>query len=132
MTTGKIETPRGSVIINGKGKAQLVWNTNFVAKWTKKYSAAQVFVDSEVLRHSEPYIPMQTGMLIKSGILGTTIGSGTVKWIAPYAHHQYYKGRKPGTSAFGTLRGRLWFERMKASWGSAIIRGAKKIIGANQ
>jgi Minor capsid protein len=132
MTTGKIEMPRGSIITTNGGKAQLVWNTNFVEKWHKRYSAAQIFVDSEVLRHCEPYIPMQTGMLIKSGILGTTIGSGMVKWIAPYARRQYYKGRQPGTSVFGALRGRLWFDRMKASWGATIIRGARKLAGGGQ
>jgi len=127
--TGTIETPRGSIITTAGGKAKLEWNTNFVPKWHLKYSNAQKFVDSEVLRHSEPYIPMQTGMLIKSGILGTTIGSGKVSWIAPYARRQYYHGRQPGTSAFGALRGQLWFVRMKATWGSAIIAGAKKLIG---
>ena len=127
--TPRIDTPRGSIVIIGKGKAVLTWNNNFVDKWQGRYSLAQKFVDSEVLRHCEPYIPMQTGMLIKSGILGTYIGSGKVKWIAPYSRRQFYGGRLPGTSAFGPLRGRRWFDRMKATWGAAILRGARKLAG---
>ena len=121
-----IQTPRGSIVINGKNKAELKFDSAFVSKWSGRYSKAQMYVDSEVLRRSEPYIPLKTGMLIKSGILGTTIGSGLVQWIAPYAKRQYYKGRQPGTSSEGVLRGRQWFERMKASNVKAIVDGARK------
>lgn len=124
-----IETPRGKVIRDANGKAQLVWSPNFAPKWTRRYSLAQKFVDSEVLRLSEPFTPLLTGTLIKTGILGTDVGSGAVKWIAPYARRQYYKGRVPGTSQTGPLRGRYWFERGKAVWGESLIAGAKKLIG---
>jgi hypothetical protein len=79
----RIETPRGVVYHDENMKAVLEWNTNFQPKWQKRYSEAQKFVDSEVLRLCEPYTPLLTGMLIKSGTLGTDIGSGTVQWIAP-------------------------------------------------
>jgi len=123
-----IETPRGAVFANTGGKAELVWNTNFRPKWNQRYTLAQKFVDSEILRLSEPFIPMQTGMLIKSGILGTEIGSGEVKWIAPYARAQYYHPRKPGSET-GPLRGPYWFERLKGVHGQTIIRGAKRLAG---
>jgi len=125
----KIETPRGAVIVGPNGKAELKFNPNFGAKQTQKYSRVQKFIDSEVLRQSEPFTPLLTSMLIKSGILGTDIGSGTVSWIAPYAKRQYYKGRRPGTQQAGPLRGRFWFERMKAVRGDTIIKGAKKLAG---
>lgn len=89
----------------------------------------QQYIDSEVLRLSEPYVPMDTGMLIKSGTLATQIGSGEVKYETPYARRQYYEGRSPGTSAAGALRGKLWFERMKADRKDDILRGAAKIAG---
>ena len=126
---GIIETPRGAVIVGPNGKAELKFNPNFGAKQTQKYSRVQKFIDSEVLRQSEPFIPLLTSMLIKSGILGTDVGSGTVSWIAPYAKRQYYKGRRPGTQQAGPLRGRFWFERMKAVRGETIIKGAKKLAG---
>ena len=126
--TPKIETPRGKIIQTPAGKAQLVWNPNFVPKWTRRYSAAQRFVDSEILRLSEPFIPLRTGMLIKSGILGTDIGSGTVSWIAVYSKAQYYSPRKPGSQT-GPLRGPEWFERMKAVHKGTIIAGARRLAG---
>jgi hypothetical protein len=128
MTPPIIETPRGKIIINKSGKAELKWNTNFRPTWQRQYSDAQKFVDSEVLRLSEPFIPLRTGMLIKSGILGTDVGSGTVQWIAPYARAQYYSTRKPGRET-GPLRGPFWFARMKAVHGRKIIAGARRIAG---
>ena len=124
-----ISTPRGVVAIGPNGKAELKWNTGFAPKWNERYSVAQRFVDSEVLRLSEPYTPLLTGTLIKTGILGTDVGSGEVAWIAPYAKRQYYEGRAPGTSNTGPLRGRLWFERMKEVHGKQIVAGAKKLAG---
>ena len=123
-----IETPRGLVFVNESGKAELVWNTQFSQRWNQRYTRAQKFVDSEVLRYSEPFIPLLTGTLIKSGILGTDIGSGEVKWIAPYARAQYYSARKPGSQT-GDQRGSHWFERMKALYGRAIVAGARKLAG---
>lgn len=124
-----IETPRGKVVLGKNGKAELKWRPRFAPKWTRRYSLAQKFVDSEILRQCEPFIPLRTGILIKSGILGTDIGSGFVKWIAPYARDQYYFGRSPGASSTGPLRGRFWFERMKEVLGAKIIKAAKAIAG---
>lgn len=128
MTRPTIETPRGKVFVQKNGKAQLAWNTNFQPKWQQRYSASQRFVDSEVLWLSEPYTPLQTGMLVKSGVLGTDVGSGEVSWIAPYAKAQYYGKRKPGSET-GPLRGPYWFERMKEVYGDRIIAGARRIAG---
>ena len=131
MTKPIIETPRGKVFHMKNGKAKLEWNTNFQPKWQRQYTNAQKFVDSEVLRYCEPFIPLKTSMLIKSGILGTDIGSGTVKWIAPYAKAQYYMVRK-NPSQTGPLRGPYWFERMKPLFGRQIVMGAKKIAGGGK
>jgi len=128
MTPPKIETPKGKVILNKEGKAELVFNPNFAPKWTRRYTITQKFVDSEVLRRCEPYTPLLTGTLIKTGILGTDIGSGLVMWIAPYAKAQYYSPRKPGSQT-GALRGSHWFARMKAVDGKSIVAGAKKLAG---
>ena len=132
MKTSKIETPRGMVVQGPNGKAELKFNSRFVPKWTGRYSVAQRFIDSEVLRQSEPFTPLLTSMLIKTGILGTEVGSGTVSWIAPYARFQYYRGRRPGESKTGPLRGRYWFERMKAVRGREITAGAKKLVGTGK
>ena len=139
----RIETPRGAVVHTPNGQsAQLIWNPNFQPNWEGRYDRAQIFVDSEVLRLSAPYIPFQTSMLQKSGILGTIPGKGVVTWIAPYAHYQYYgeimAGRAPKHYTGRPLgyhgapmRGKLWFERMKAAHKQDILAGARRIAGGN-
>lgn len=133
----KIDTPRGSIFHNKNGKVTIKWNEGFSNKWNNKYSNAQKFVDSEVLRLSDKYTPFQTGSLKKSGILGTDIGSGTVEWIAPYARYQYYGkvmvGRPPKKVTDKDLRyngepqrGSYWFERMKIDHKKEIIEGANR------
>ncbi len=85
--------------------------------------AVQKFIDSEVLRYCDPYIPFRSGILRKSGTLGTVIGTGLVKWSTPYARRQYYENKGNGK------RGKLWFERMKVNHKNSIIKGAAEIAG---
>lgn len=127
-----IKTPRGQIIVNQASmKAELTWNEGAFDKINANFNQAQKFVDSEVLRLSEPYIPLRTGMLVMSGTLGTEIGSGTVQWIAPYAKAQYYGHHKVGSET-GPLRGPFWFERMKAASGPQIVAGARKIAAQDR
>ena len=90
--------------------------------FSNRLQKAQKFVDSEVLRKSDPYVPLKTGMLRDSGVLGTKIGSGRIRYLAPYAKKQYYKGRSSGK------RGRYWVKRAMLAHGDAIASGAQKII----
>lgn len=140
MTAPTIKTPRGIAFINEANmKAELKWNPDFQPKWQGRFTKAQKFVDSEVLRLCEPYMPILTGMLIMTGILGTDVGSGSVNWIAPYARYLYYgkvmagKPKHPTSKNLkyhgGGVRGSFWFERMKAVSGRQIIAAARKIAG---
>ncbi len=89
--------------------------------------AAQKYVDSEVLRRCVPYVPFETGELLRSGIRETRIGSGKVIYRTPYARRHYYRPAK----FFGApKRGNHWFERMKQNGGkAAILRGVARITG---
>lgn len=120
-------TPRGQIVKTGKATCKIEWNKDFGEKETQQFSRAQKFVDSEVLRLDSPYMPIKTGALIKSGQLGTVVGSGEVNYVAPYAAAQYYNTAQ-GRS-YDPQRGGMWFERMKADHKSEIIGGAKKIAG---
>ncbi|MCQ5130298.1 minor capsid protein [Butyricicoccus faecihominis] len=152
----KIETPRGTVFHTKDGKtARLVWNPGFQDTWQGRYDRAQMFVDNEVLRRSDPLIPFQTGMLKKSGILGTIIGSGEVEWIAPYARYLYYgkvygpniprsdggffsptAPKKPTGKEIkfhgAPMRGAFWFERMKSAHKQDILAGARRLAGGGK
>ncbi|MBQ4447424.1 MAG: minor capsid protein [Clostridia bacterium] len=99
-----------------------------INRFNPKFSAAQRFLDSEVLRDSAPYVPMRTGTLMKSGQLGTVIGSGEVRYNAPYASKCYYgkhmnfsKDKHPQACA-------QWFEKAKAIKKKYWISGANKIV----
>lgn len=126
----RIDTPHGSIIkyINDSGgvTAELEWKDGFGPMATAAFGKAQQFVDSEVLRCTAPYMPKQTGMLIQSGALGTVVGSGEVRYIAPYAAAQLHT--RP-TRSYDSKRGGNFFERMKIDHKDSIVRGAKKQMG---
>ena len=118
MAFKPIETPKGSIIQGPNGKAEIKWNPNFPQRMNEVLSKKQEIIDSEVLRLCSPMVPLRTGTLERSGTLGTVIGSGEVKYIAPYARRQYY-----GTAtsrSYDANRGGLWFERMKTKNKAAI------------
>lgn len=125
MTLKKITTPRGSIISSKNSAAELTWNSDFATKRNAQFSKKQMFVDSEVLRRCSPRVPFRTGMLEKSGILGTDIGSGEVNYIAPYAARQYYN--TSDVRFYDANRGAHWFARMKVAEKDDILRGADKI-----
>lgn len=88
----------------------------------EKIHRTQVYIDSEILRYSDKYVPMKTGSLKRSGITGTRVGTGVIKYTAPYAKRQYFAGKATGQ------RGRKWVKRMWLSQGKDIIKNANKIL----
>lgn len=127
MALKQIKTPRGCIIQDDKGKAELRWDSSFAPRANQNFNRMQKFVDSEVLRRCSPRVPFQTGMLEKSGKLGTTVGSGVVEYIAPYARMQYYDTAQ--SRPYDANRGAKWFERMKVAEKREILDGAKKLGG---
>lgn len=124
MAAERIETPRGTIIRTGENSCELVWNAGFGNERTGMFNRKQRIVDSEVLRYCSPLIPFRTGMLEKSGTLGTAIGSGEVKYITPYARLQYYQTAQ--SRSYDSRRGGKWFERMKTAHKADIRRAAER------
>lgn len=92
--------------------------------------AVQWFIDSGVLRLCEPRVPLDNGVLIKSGTINTVIGSGQVEYDTPYARRWYYE---PADFQGAPTRGNYWFERaMKEGGADEILEGACKIAGARK
>ena len=132
MAKGKkkfeIETERGTIStytvkkgkLKGRTIAHLNWAPGFKPDKEAGFSNAQEFVDSECIRRmTNPEIhPRKTGVLIKSATLGTTIGSGEINQIAPYARRQYYEHKEKS----------YWFERMKNRHKDSILKGAAKYV----
>lgn len=89
--------------------------------------AVQQLIDSEVLRLSTPYVPLDKGPLIASGVQNTIPGSGQVIWKTSYAVRWYYE---PANFQGAPMRGNYWFERMKNEGGKeAIGQGAANMAG---
>ena len=68
--------------------AQFQWNNR--GRMPQNIERAQKYLDSQVLKDTDKYVPMRTGILAKSGIIGTRIGSGELEYSAPYAKPVYY------------------------------------------
>lgn len=101
-------------MLNFKG---IQFAPDFTVRSKENFHQAQIYVDSEVIRRTEPYIPILTGALKDSGKTGTKTGSGVVQYPVQYAKPRYYKGRK-GKG----LRGKYFFHRMKADHKADILR----------
>lgn len=116
-----IDTPRGTISTyqtkEGKLFARLDWDSRFRPDKEKIFKNKQTFIDQECIRRMVPLTPRRTGVLIKSATLGTTIGSGEIHQIAPYARRQYYEHKNNS----------YWFERMKNRHKDSILKGAQKI-----
>jgi hypothetical protein len=112
-------------------------------------SAVQKLVDSEAIRYMEPYTPMLNGALIKSATTGTVIGSGEIHQTAKYANYLHegilYVSPTTGsawakkneikvptdrelTYAGAPMRGKKWFERMKADHKDDILQAAQALV----
>jgi hypothetical protein len=148
----KISQPPNKSINTPNGYLDLRWASNFSNLKTEQFVKAQKFVDRECIERMIPYTPMKNGILFKSPMLNTEIGSGKIKQYTPYARYLYYgklmvspstgsSYAKSGESKvltdrdlnYNTTRhpkaGKMWFERMKADNKKAILKGASKIAG---
>lgn len=134
-------------------------------KFSHKYSETlnarlelmQQACDNACIKYMTPYVPMQTGVLAKSALLNTVIGSGKIVYATPYARYLYY-GEKYAPSypitkdgeligffsppqkyptglplqyskTFHPLAGAYWFERMKTDHKNDILQEVKQAGG---
>ena len=110
----------------------------------------QKLVDNETMRYMGPYMPRrQAGELAHMMVLSTVIGSGQIDTPGPYAHYLHegilYVSPTTGsawakkneikvptdrelTYAGAPVRGRKWFDRMKADHKDDILEAAQAMI----
>ena len=110
----------------------------------------QKVIDSETMRYMGPYMPRrQAGELEHMMVLSTVIGSGQIDIPGPYAHYLHkgilYVSPTTGSSwakkneikvptereltyAGAPMRGKKWFDRMKADHRGDIIQAAQAKI----
>lgn len=90
---------------------------------------AQKYLDSQVLKDTDKYVPMRTGILVKSGILGTRLGSGEIEYIAPYAKKLYYGATIRFSKSRHPLACAKWFEASKAVNKRSWLTEVRRIAG---
>lgn len=119
------------------------------ARGLQEGGPVQKLVDSECMRYMAPYMPRrQAGELEHIMVMATVIGSGQIDIPGPYAHYLYegvlYVSPSTGsawakkneikvptgkelTYAGAPMRGKKWFERMKADHKDDILRAAQAL-----
>lgn len=126
----KITTPKGIVFQTktkaGKTTCKIEWNPNFGSGWTDHLNTVQAKFDMEVLRLTDKYVPMQTGMLRRSAQVSSNIGGGELVWSTPYAAQQYYN--TASTRSYSATAGSHWGERMKADNIKHLANFARKAV----
>lgn len=112
--------------------------------------AVQKLVDVECMRYMSSYMPRrQAGELEHMMVLATVIGSGQIDTPGPYAHYLHegilYVSPTTGSSwakrgeikvptgkeltyAGAPMRGKKWFDRMKADHKDDILRAARALV----
>lgn len=135
-------TPRSSVVKGKNGSyIRLNWDDR-IKRFNGQYTRAQIWLDSEILKDTAPFVPMETGALMRSGRLGTKLGSGIIRYDAPYARYLYYgkamAGRAPKrvtdkdlvfSQAVHPQAQAFWYQASEALNKQKWIKGARKIAG---
>jgi len=119
---------------------------------------AQQALDEAFVKNCDPYVPMDSGVLMESAYIATNFGSGDIVWQTPYAHYAYegivYVDTETEKAAFydkdfgfwsrpgvqkipsdrlltfhsGGQRGRKWAERMWADHADDVIAEVEAVI----
>lgn len=132
-------------------KLNVLSNEALLAKYgLQDGGPVQKLVDSEVMRYMSDYMPRrQAGELEHMMIMSTVIGSGQIDTPGPYAHYLYegilYVSPTTGsawakeneikvptdrllTYAGAPMRGKKWFDRMKADHKGDILKAAQALV----
>lgn len=99
-----------------------------IARLEGQLDKAQRWLDNEVLKDCQPYVPMRSGNLMDSGVTGTTIGSGEVVYTAPYARRMYYGTHFNFSKAKHPQACAQWFEKSKSVNKDKWREGVQKIV----
>lgn len=99
-----------------------------LARFDPRFQRSQAYLDNEVLKDTEPYVPFRTGILARSGQNGTRIGSGEVIYNAPYARSCYYATNRRFRKDIHPQATAQWFEKSKAVNNRKWVDGVNKVM----
>ena len=123
-----MKTPPDQMVGGRDVSLTLHWNPSMGANWAARFNRAQTMLDQEVLRRTDPYVPLDSGLLKDSALLASSIGEGLLVYSTPYAAAQYYNTAT--TRTYDPQRGGKWFERMKADNADALVAFVRRVMSA--
>lgn len=98
------------------------------ARFKRNTKEAQVYLDNEVIKDTDPYVPADSLDLARSALSDSNIGEGKVIYGEGYAGAQYYS--KPHKSKdMHPMAQQQWFEESKSVNKKKWIQGVKVIGG---
>ena len=89
---------------------------------------AQKFLDNQVLKDSDPYVPFDTGATRQSGINQTKLGEGLVVYKTPYVRYIYYGLHIRFRPIRHPLASAMWFEKAKAVRLRDWVEGTARVL----
>ena len=84
-------------------------------------------LDSQIIKDTNLYVPMRTGMLASSPARSSKVGE--IVYDTPYAKKQYYNDGATFNRSLHPHAGPRWLERSKAIWLPKWIELVRKLLG---
>lgn len=97
----------------------------------KALKKAQYALDSQVLKDSNYFIPMDTSYLMNSSLRASEIGEGLIRWDTPYARRLYYNPQYNFQKDENPNARGLWFEEARARFAPDWERIAQQTFNDN-
>lgn len=111
-----------------------VFNVNTTLHITEnmkpKLKQAQFILDTQIIKDSNYFIPMDTGMLRDSALSASAIGEGRVVWNTPYARRLYYNPKYNFSKDKNPNARGLWFEAAKHAHLNQWLQMAKNVFNS--
>ena len=116
-----------------KPEIKVEWNPDVVLKrFESRAKLAQTFLDTQVMKDSDKFVPYRSGTLARSVQTATDPGSGRITWDTPYAHRMYVGDRFHFTKDTHPSAGSRWFEVAKEKRLPVWVDGVQKILGGKK
>lgn len=91
------------------------YNENAINKdFEKALDKTQFVLDTQILKDSNYFIPMDTSFLMNSSLRASDIGGGLLRWDTPYARRLYYNPQYNFQKDENPNARGLWFEWAKS------------------
>ena len=80
----------------------------------EKVDRAQHILDTTIIRDTDPFVPMDTGMLARSVQTASRIGKGEIVYNTPYARKVYYNTHQHISTVHHPQASIMWFHHAKS------------------